>query len=212
MSSREVVLYHLCVWDPHCDLAWLTRPLHTGPTLHTPSAWRGSISDGRVRRVVHQRDARISGCAGVHPGFGVLQALRCQLDGADDPKGWRIAREAARRLARVPTGLDRLVHVSIPSLCREGQGFRSDVLMCVAAALPSSPTQTLLSPTTRRVLVSVDAQRLTPFRLWVPPSPIDNSVNGVPSCANEWLLKTVAREEWYACLRLFYYVFTGSLA
>jgi beta-glucosidase-like glycosyl hydrolase len=23
-----------------------------------------------------------------------------------------------------------------------------------------------------------------------------NSVNGVPSCANDWLLKTVARESW----------------
>jgi beta-glucosidase-like glycosyl hydrolase len=24
----------------------------------------------------------------------------------------------------------------------------------------------------------------------------DNAVNGVPSCANDWLLNTVAREEW----------------
>ena len=29
-----------------------------------------------------------------------------------------------------------------------------------------------------------------------PPPPADNAVNGVPSCANEWLLKTLLRESW----------------
>ena len=30
--------------------------------------------------------------------------------------------------------------------------------------------------------------------VWVVPA--DNSVNGVPSCANRWLLDTLARKEW----------------